>query len=102
MKTFACRFCRTPLRYPVVDLGMSPMCESYLAAEELDSMERFFPLNVWVCHECLLVQLNEYVGADEIFTEYAYFSSFSTSWLRHASDYVDMIAERLHLGSDSM
>ena len=69
--------------------GMSPLCESYLPADRLDAMEPFYPLNVWVCHECFLVQLNEYVAADEIFTEYAYFSSFSTSWLKHASDYVD-------------
>lgn len=97
MSDFACRFCGTTLRHRVVDLGMSPLCESYLAADQLDSMEPFFPLNVWVCEDCLLVQLNEYVGADEIFTEYAYFSSFASSWLQHASDYVDMISDRLGL-----
>jgi hypothetical protein len=102
MSAFPCRFCGTQLRHPVVDLGMSPLCESYLAAEQLDSMEPFFPLNVWACDQCFLVQLNEYVGADEIFTEYAYFSSFSTSWLQHASDYVDMITDRLQLGPESM
>lgn len=102
MSDFACRFCGTTLRHRVVDLGMSPLCESYLASDQLDSMEPFFPLNVWVCEECLLVQLNQYVGAEEIFTEYAYFSSFASSWLQHASDYVDMISDRLGLTDRSM
>ncbi len=102
MTSFPCRFCSTPLEHRVVDLGMSPLCESFLPADALDSMEPFYPLNVWVCHECFLVQLNEYVDPGEIFEEYAYFSSFATSWLQHASDYVDMISERLGLGADSM
>jgi hypothetical protein len=80
---------------------MSPLCESYLTEDKLDTMEPFYPLNVWVCHQCFLVQINDYVAADEIFTEYAYYSSFSTSWLQHASDYVDMITDRLGLGPDS-
>ncbi len=101
MQSFKCRFCDTKLEHRVVDLGMSPLCESYLAEEQLDRMEPFYPLHVWVCHECLLVQLNEYVRADDIFTEYAYFSSFSSSWLKHASDYVDMVSARLGLGPDS-
>jgi SAM-dependent methyltransferase len=101
MTSFPCRFCGTPLEYPVVDLGMSPLCESYLTDDGLDSMEPFYPLNVWVCHRCHLVQINDYVSAEDIFTEYAYFSSFSSSWLRHAEDYVAMITERLGLGPDS-
>lgn len=80
---------------------MSPLCESFLTEDQLDRMEPFYPLHVWVCHECLLVQLNEYVRADDIFTEYAYFSSYSTTWLKHASDYVDMVSERLKLGAQS-
>jgi SAM-dependent methyltransferase len=80
---------------------MSPLCESYLPAEKLDSMEPFYPLHVWVCHECFLVQLNEYVGAEEIFTEYAYFSSFSTSWLEHCEQYVEMVTDRFGLDGDS-
>ena len=64
-------------------------------------MEPFYPLHVWVCDRCFLVQLNEYVAAEDIFTEYAYFSSFSSSWLQHAEDYVAMITERLGLGPDS-
>ncbi len=102
MTSFACRFCSTPLEHRVVDLGMSPLCESFLPADALDSMEPFYPLNVWVCHECFLVQLNEYVDPGEIFEEYAYFSSFATTWLQHAADYVAMITKRLDLGADSM
>jgi SAM-dependent methyltransferase len=98
---FPCRFCGTALRHPVVDLGMSPLCESYLTAEQLDTMEPFYPLNVWVCHECFLVQINDYVPAEEIFTEYAYYSSYSSSWLKHAEDYVAMITERLGLDQQS-
>ena len=101
MKPFACRFCGTTLEHRVVDLGMSPLCESYVAAEDLDRMEPFYPLHVWVCHRCFLVQLNEYVAPEEIFTEYAYFSSFASSWLDHARDYVAMITDRLGLGADS-
>jgi SAM-dependent methyltransferase len=80
---------------------MSPLCESYLPAERLDQMEPFYPLHVWVCHQCFLVQLNEYVGGEEIFTEYAYFSSYSTSWLEHAKQYVEMISDRLELDGNS-
>lgn len=101
MKGFKCRFCETALVHRVVDLGMSPLCESYLEERLLDRMEPFYPLHVWVCHECFLVQLNEYVRAEEIFTEYAYFSSFSSSWLKHAEDYVEMISKRLGLNERS-
>jgi hypothetical protein len=85
----------------VVDLGMSPLCESFLPAEALDRMEPFYPLHVWVCRKCFLVQLSEYVRVEEIFTEYAYFSSFSSAWLKHAEDYVAMISKRLELGPTS-
>jgi hypothetical protein len=101
MKPDRCRHCNTDLTDSVVDLGMSPLCESYLPADKLDSMEPFYPLHVSVCQKCLLVQLNQYVTADHIFTEYAYFSSFSTAWLKHAEDYVAMISERLGLGPKS-
>jgi SAM-dependent methyltransferase len=96
-----CRFCATPLHDSVVDLGKSPLCESYLTADELDKVEPFYPLHVKVCRACFLVQVGEYVAPERIFTEYAYFSSFSTSWLKHAEDYVAMISERLGLGPDS-
>jgi len=80
---------------------MSPLCESYLAADQLDRMEPFYPLRVCVCRACFLVQVGEYVKAEEIFTEYAYFSSYSSSWLKHAEDYVSMISERLQLDKSS-
>jgi SAM-dependent methyltransferase len=92
-----CRFCKAPVSQTFVDLGMSPLCESYLAAEELNRMERFYPLHAWVCGQCFLVQVEEYVRPDDIFGEYAYFSSYSDSWLSHARRYVDMIVDRLGL-----
>jgi SAM-dependent methyltransferase len=98
----ACRFCSGALEHTMVDLGMSPLCESYLRADELDRMEPFYPLRVWVCDRCLLVQLQEYVAPEQIFTEYAYFSSYSAAWLRHAEDYVAMATERLALSPDSL
>jgi len=102
MGSIKCRFCRTSLEDTVVDLGMSPLCESYLSADALDRMEPFYPLHVFVCKECLLVQISEYVGAEDIFTEYAYFSSYSTAWLKHSEEYVKMITARLGLGSNSL
>lgn len=98
----ACRLCGEPLQRTFVDLGMSPLCESYLAVEQLNQMEPFYPLHVWVCERCFLVQLGEYVTPDHIFSEYAYFSSYSKSWLRHAKEYVEMITGQLRLGPDSL
>ena len=100
--TAHCRFCKTPLRQTFVDLGMSPLCESYVTADQLNRMEPFYPLHVKVCEKCYLVQLEEYVSPEHIFMEYAYFSSYSDSWLKHASDYVDMISQRLDLGARSL
>jgi SAM-dependent methyltransferase len=96
-----CLFCATLLRHTVVDLGMSPLCESYVAADQLDQMEPFYPLHVRVCDRCWLVQVPQYVSPESIFTEYAYFSSYSDSWLAHASRYVDMITARLGLTAAS-
>jgi SAM-dependent methyltransferase len=81
---------------------MSPLCESFLAVEQLNQMERFYPLRADVCERCWLVQLERYVAPEEIFTEYAYFSSYSDSWVRHARDYTEMIVDRLGLGRDSL
>jgi SAM-dependent methyltransferase len=92
-----CLFCAEPLRRTFVDLGKSPLCESFLTAEQLNQMEPFYPLHVYVCEKCLLVQVQEYVSPEGIFTEYAYFSSFSDSWLAHMKAYADMIAARLSL-----
>ena len=81
---------------------MSPLCESFLTAEQLNHMEPFYPLRVYVCDECFLVQLAEYVAPANIFSEYAYFSSYSRSWLQHAQNYVSTISNRLRLGPDSL
>jgi hypothetical protein len=80
---------------------MSPLCESFLAADELDQREVYYPLRVMVCAECFLVQLKKYVAPEHIFSTYAYFSSYSTSWVAHARDYCDMIERRLALGPRS-
>ncbi|HTP13065.1 MAG TPA: class I SAM-dependent methyltransferase [Bacteroidota bacterium] len=96
-----CLFCKTPLRHTFVDLGMSPLCESYISSDHLNHMEPFYPLHVYVCARCFLVQLQVYVSPAEIFTEYAYFSSFSDSWVQHAKTYTDMIVQRLELGKHS-
>jgi SAM-dependent methyltransferase len=98
----ACRFCGKELQSTFVDLGMSPLCESYVDQGQLNQMEPFYPLHVYVCQNCYLVQLEEYVKPEDIFTEYAYFSSYSDSWLKHAHDYTEMIVERLKLGKNSL
>ena len=97
-----CRICGTPLRHTFTDLGMSPPCESFLPAEALNRMEPFYPLHARVCDSCFLVQLEEYVSPEAIFGEYAYFSSFSDSWLAHAKAYARQVVELLGLGRDSL
>jgi hypothetical protein len=97
----ACRFCGAPLRHTFVDLGMSPLCETYLRADQLNDMEPFYPLHVYVCDSCFLVQLQEYVGREAIFSEYAYFSSYSQSWLAHASRYTEKMIAELGLSRES-
>jgi SAM-dependent methyltransferase len=96
-----CRFCGQDLLRTFVDLGMSPLCESFLSPDQLNQMEPFYPLHAYVCENCLLVQLKEYVSPENIFTEYAYFSSYSDSWLQHARAYTDMIIERFNIGAQS-
>jgi SAM-dependent methyltransferase len=97
-----CLACGAALRHTFVDLGMSPLCESYVRKEDLNRMEPFYPLHVYVCDQCFLVQLEEYVSPQEIFTEYAYFSSYADSWVEHMSRYADMITDRLGLGKQSL
>jgi 2-polyprenyl-3-methyl-5-hydroxy-6-metoxy-1,4-benzoquinol methylase len=97
-----CRFCAAPLRHTFVDLGMSPLCESYVPAERVNGMEAFYPLHAKVCEECLLVQLEEFVSGEDIFSEYAYFSSYSDSWVAHARAYVEMAIARFGLGPESL
>ncbi len=96
-----CRFCEAPLSQTLVNLGMSPLCESFRTAEQLNAVEHFFPLHPKVCGSCFLVQVPSFVPVEEIFREYAYYSSFSTSWLDHAKKYVEDITARLALGADS-
>src|ERR1700730_7586352 len=98
---FRCRHCGSLLVHTFCDLGMSPMCESYVSRDRLNEMEPFYPLHPYVCGQCFLVQLQEYVAPDSIFTEYAYFSSYSESWLDHARGYTDQMIERFRLGAAS-
>ena len=98
----SCRLCGADLQNTFADLGMSPLCESFLRREQLDTMEPYFPLHALVCGQCFLVQLKEYVSPEHIFREYAYFSSYSTSWVAHAKRYVEGIAKRLQLGPSSL
>ncbi len=90
-ETAGCRFCGTPLSVTFVDLGMSPLSNAYVPVAQARAMEPFFPLHAYVCGECLLVQLEEFATPEDIFGNYAYFSSFSDTWLEHARTYVDMI-----------
>ncbi len=97
-----CRLCSMPLEHSLVDLGMSPLCESNLDLAQLDERESYFPLHVYVCERCLLVQLKQYASPEEIFGEYAYFSSYSASWVAHARSYCEMIRDRLRLDGRSL
>jgi 2-polyprenyl-3-methyl-5-hydroxy-6-metoxy-1,4-benzoquinol methylase len=97
-----CRLCDAPLTHTFVDLGMSPLCESYVSEEKLDEAETFYPLNVRLCDNCLLVQLPAYVAGEEIFSDYAYFSSYSDSWVAHAKKYSEEMVDRLRLTSSSL
>lgn len=96
-----CRFCGQELHHTFVNLGLSPLANEYLRESDLDKGQTFYPLNVSVCEKCLLVQTALYQQPKQIFGEYQYFSSYSTSWLKHCSAYVDMIIPRLGLGTDS-
>jgi len=100
--TRPCRFCGAPLRQTLVDLGMSPLCESYLTVDQLNQLEGFYPLHVRVCGECFLVQLEEYVSPENIFTDYAYFSSYSDSWLAHSKKYAEQMTDRFRLNASSL
>ena len=100
--TPSCRLCGTPLTKTFVDLGMSPLCESYVSAGQLDEAESFYPLHVRLCESCLLVQLPAYVPGEDIFSDYAYFSSYSDSWVAHARRYADLMTDRLGLSSGSL
>jgi SAM-dependent methyltransferase len=96
---FRCRFCDAPLGDVVADLGSSPLANSYLEPADLQRAEAFYPLCVYLCRRCFLVQLPEFETPEAIFGDYAYFSSYSTSWVEHARRYVAMASERFALGS---
>src|SRR5687767_1788631 len=97
-----CRFCGTGLKHEFVDLGGSPPSNSYLRADQLNEPEIFYPLRVFVCEKCFLVQIDEYKKAAEIFDEnYAYFSSFSKSWLEHSRQYVETMCARFGFDENS-
>ncbi len=100
MISHKCRFCNSNLSKIFVDLGNSPLANSYLKESDFDN-EKFYPLCTFLCENCFLVQLEELETPENIFSEYAYFSSFSTSWLKHAKDYVEMITSRLSLDENS-
>lgn len=97
-----CRLCGARLARTFVDLGMSPLCESYLSAAQLDQPEIFYPLHVRLCESCMLVQLPAYVSGEDIFSDYAYFSSYSDSWVAHAKAYAGEVTSRVGLGPHSL
>jgi SAM-dependent methyltransferase len=97
----ACRFCGAALQRTFVDLGMSPLCETYPSAADLNHGEVYYPLHVYVCEKCFLVQLEEYETAENIFSDYAYFSSYSDSWLKHCDSYCHKMTKRFGLGKQS-
>ena len=97
----SCRFCGRKLDHTFVDLGMSPLCQTHISPDQLNKYEYFYPLKAFVCAHCFLVQLDEYVPPQEIFTEYAYFSSYADSWVAHARQYVEMVVERFALTGQS-
>ena len=101
MNVIHCRFCENPLKFIFAHLGMSPLSNSYLAEENLQQMEPFYPLNVFVCDRCFLVQLPEFEPPEHIFSDYAYFSSYSETWLAHARDYVEQMTARFALDVQS-
>ena len=99
--TKRCRFCTAELQHTFVDLGMSPLCETYPSASDLNRGETYYPLHAYVCSECFLVQLEEYESGESIFSDYAYFSSYSDSWLKHCEIYCDKMMERFAIDTKS-
>lgn len=102
MHLINCRFCKTPLKYSFADLGVSPLANSYLKPEDLQAMEPFYPLHVYICDHCHLVQLPEFETPEDIFSHYAYFSSYSETWLNHAKAYAQLMIERFAFTNDSL
>lgn len=97
-----CRFCNSPLKYAFVDLGVSPQANTYISAKELAAVEAFYPLHVYVCSSCFLVQVGEIKSPKKIFYDYAYFASYSDGWLEHSSTFAHIAIEQYGLNSSSM
>jgi SAM-dependent methyltransferase len=97
-----CRFCGSKLEHIFVDLGVSPLVQSFLSSEQLNQMEPFYPLQVFVCEKCFLVQLQEFVAPENIFSEYLYFASYSDTWLAHAKRYTDEMVRRFPISENSL
>src|SRR3990167_4347158 len=94
-----CRFCDSNLNETFIDLGVSPLSNSYLTHDDLNKKEPFYPLHVQICHKCFLVQLPQFEAPENIFSDYAYFSSYSDSWLKHSKDYTQMSIDRFSVDS---
>lgn len=101
MTTPACRFCGTPLKHVFCDLGVAPLSNAFLKPEQLNRVEPFYPLRVYVCAECFLVQLQQFETPENIFSDYVYFSSYSDTWLEHARNYSKKMVTELHLNAKS-
>ena len=102
MKKDSCRFCSSSLNRIFIDLGKTPLANSFLDESELKKDELIIPLIAYVCEKCFLVQLKESSSPNEIFSNYAYFSSYSTTWLKHAESYVEMMLENYQFTKDSL
>jgi hypothetical protein len=100
-KNLNCRFCGEPLESTFADLGVQPLCESYLSKDQLNKMEAFYPLHVYFCKRCFLVQLEESITPQEMYAHYAYFSSSSKGWLKHSENFAEMIINKLRLSANS-
>jgi len=101
MTVKACRFCKASLRESFADLGMTPLSNSFIAADKASGMEPFYPLHAWVCSDCRLVQLEDFESPQNIFSDYIYFSSYSESWLRHAEAYAESMIQRFDLTGEA-
>ena len=101
-KHSGCRFCGAALEHTFVDLGASPLAQSFLSQGQLNHMEPFYPLHVYVCGNCFLVQLQEFVAPENIFSDYLYFASYSDSWLAHAKAYAELMVQRFAINEKSL
>src|SRR5260370_28397698 len=97
-----CRFCKSSMEHTFVDLGASPLCQSFLTADQLNHMEPFYPLNGYGCGKCFLLQLQEYVAPQNIFIDYLYFASYSDTWLAHVKAYTDQMVKRFPITEKSL